>query len=448
VLLITSHDIGRHLGCYGVATVHTPALDRLAREGVCFDRAYCPSPFCSPSRAAIFTGRCPHSTGVNGLAHGGFGWDLNDDEVHLARYLADAGYRCEQFGTMHETHRPANRWGYAQHHVDPQGTASEIADIACRRIHDMARSSAVDGARAPWYFHIGFFEPHKPFDWGGATPDDSSGVTVPPWLVGSPAARQRFAAFQGAIRNLNEGVERVLAALDASGQAENTLVLFTADHGIPFPRAKGSLYEAGLEVALLVRWPARGWVGGRRPSELISHIDHTPTILDAVGIPRPARVEGRSYRALLDGEAFEANSQVFAELTFFNTPSYNPRRGVRCDRYRLILNATTDQPFREEPGLTPIAEALTPWSGALANGDAPLLELYDMIEDPLQLKNLAQSPAHAAVLSDLTARLWKWMNATADPLLCGVPTPPAQKRALAVLGDPPRRQREGEQGSR
>ncbi|MEX2386860.1 MAG: sulfatase-like hydrolase/transferase, partial [Phycisphaeraceae bacterium] len=260
ILLITSHDIGRHLGCYGVSTVHTPALDRLAEEGVRFDRAFCTAPFCSPSRASIFTGRCPHSTGVNGLAHGGFGWDMNDDEVHLAGYLAEAGYRCEQFGTMHETHSPATRWGYTAHHVDPQGTAAEIAEIAAQRIHTTA---AAGTAGDPWYFHLGFFEPHTPFDWGGATPDDSRGVTVPPWLIDNDAARQRFAAFQGAIRSLNTGIERVLVALEESGQADNTLVLFTADHGIPFPRAKGSLYEAAMEAALLVRWPARGWTGGK-----------------------------------------------------------------------------------------------------------------------------------------------------------------------------------------
>ena len=434
VLLITSHDVGRHLGCYGVSTVHTPALDGLAESGVRFDRCFCTAPFSSPSRASIFTGRCPHSTGVNGLTHGGFGWDMNDDEVHLAEHLARAGYRCEQFGTMHETHRPATRWGYAEHHVDPQGTAAEIADIATRRIHAMA-SAAQSAGGGPWYFHVGFFEPHTPFDWGGARPDDSRGVTVPPWLVDDPATRARFAAFQGAIRNLDAGVGRLLDALRESGQADRTLVLFAADHGIPFPRAKASLYDAGLETALLVRWPARGWAGGKTLQHLISHVDHTPTILDALGLARPDRLQGRSYRPLLDGEDFTPNEQVFGELTFFNDPSFAPRRTVRTSRFRLILNATTDVPFAEHRGVRPIPQIVEAWEQLVPHGAAPVIELYDLEADPLQLNNLCDDPAHRDVLADLKRRLRQWMHATDDPLLHGIPVPPPHARAMAALHD-------------
>lgn len=186
ILFITSHDLGRHLGCYGVSTVQTPALDDLACTGFRFGRAFSTAPLCSPSRASMFTGRCPHRTGVNGLTHGGFGWEMEADQVHLARYLADAGYHCEQIGTMHETHQPAERWGYAAHHVDPQGTATEIATAAERRIAAMS----TPGSR-PWYLHLGFYEPHTPFKWRGATHDCARGVTRSPWFgcsTGAPSA--------------------------------------------------------------------------------------------------------------------------------------------------------------------------------------------------------------------------------------------------------------------
>ncbi|MGF1632482.1 MAG: sulfatase [Phycisphaerae bacterium] len=436
VLLITSHDIGRHLGCYGVPTVHTPALDRLAAEGVRFQNAFCTSPFCSPSRASIFTGRYPHSTGVNGLTHGGFGWDMNDDERHLAHHLTAAGYQCEQFGTLHETHRPATDWGYAAHHIDPQGTARDIAEIACRRITECGPpgTSTTAGGSRPWYFHLGFFEPHTPFDWGGAVPDDSLGITIPPWLVDNAAARAKFAAFQGAIRNLDEGVHRVLETLRETGQAANTLVLFTADHGIPFSRAKGSLYDAGLEVALLLRLPGRGWSGGRVYNELISHVDHTPTILDLLGIDRPARVQGRSYRPLLDDEPFDRNAQIYGELTFFNAPFFSPRRSIRTERHLLIVNMTTDKPYYYADGILPIPEVTEPWDRLGPHGQSPPVELFDLANDPLQLRNLFDDPKHAQTAKDLKARLLDRMRQTDDPLLQGIPVPPCQRRALRLLG--------------
>jgi len=131
---MTCHDIGRNLGCYGVKTVSTPNLDRLAGEGIRFESLFCAAPTCSPSRAALFTGRWPHCTGLLGLTHGAFEWDMNEDQVHMARYLSEAGYATACVGVMHETHTH-ERWGYD--HLDlfegqHRPNCDALTDGACR----------------------------------------------------------------------------------------------------------------------------------------------------------------------------------------------------------------------------------------------------------------------------------------------------------------------------
>jgi len=133
VIVMICHDIGQHLGCYGVETVNTPSLDGLAEEGVRFSNNFCTSPSCSPSRAAIFTGRYPHSNGVMGLCHADFGWDLYTGENHLAGLLHGAGYRTGLLGHQHETRRP-HEMGYDD--VRMGGHCGEVAEKAIPWLED------------------------------------------------------------------------------------------------------------------------------------------------------------------------------------------------------------------------------------------------------------------------------------------------------------------------
>jgi N-sulfoglucosamine sulfohydrolase len=218
IIVVLPHDLGQHLNCYGVTTVHSPHLDGLAARGVRFTRSFCASPSCSPSRAAIFTGRYPHSNGVMGLCHSYFAWDLHPGERHLAGLLHDAGYHTALIGNHHETRR-VPEMGYD--HVNgswpfTHARATEIGDAVATHIRGRA------GEEQPFFIQAGFFQPHRPFDWRDAQPDSSRGVTVPPWLVDEPSAREEFAAYQGAIRCMDDGVGRILAALDASGQRDDS----------------------------------------------------------------------------------------------------------------------------------------------------------------------------------------------------------------------------------
>jgi arylsulfatase A-like enzyme len=158
VLVITCHDLGRHLGCYGVPTLRTPNLDRLAAEGVRFGQAYCAAPQCSPSRAALYTGRHPHSNGVLGLTHANFGFDLHPEERHLAQLLKEDGRATALVGADHEARHvdaasTAARLGFD--HLERPRRGDEIAAAAIARLEQFA------AAGTPFYLQVGFNEPHR-----------------------------------------------------------------------------------------------------------------------------------------------------------------------------------------------------------------------------------------------------------------------------------------------
>lgn len=442
ILLMTCHDLGRFLGCYGIPTVRTPHLDALAADGVRCAQAFCTAPQCSPSRASLFTGRYPHSNGVLGLTHADFAWDLHPDERHLGQVLQAAGYATALLGVHHESRQGppamvAARCGMDE--VVPGGRCEEIADRALARLARFA-----DDGR-PFYLQLGFHEPHRAPATSAAerdglymgflgdhlAPDDALGVTAPPYLRDDAGARAEVAEVQGAVRALDAAVGRLLAGLRDLGLEDNTLVLFTTDHGLALPRAKCSLYDPGLEVALLLRLPARGWRGGRTVDALISNVDIFPTLLELVGLPVDARVQGRSLLPLLDGDAaWSPRDAIYGEMTYHDY--YDPRRCVRTERHKLIVN------FSAAPAFMDPSQSWRPRSTTVAPADParayhPLLELYDLTADPHEWRNLADDPTQSDVRRELLTRLHDWMRDTGDPLLAGAVTSPLHRRAVAAL---------------
>ena len=449
ILLITCHDLGRFLGCYGVSTVRTPALDALAADGVRFERAFCTAPQCSPSRASLFTGRYPHSNGVLGLTHAQFAWDLHPDERHLGQTLRDAGYATALLGIHHESLRAepaavAARCGMDE--VVLGGRAEEVADRAVERLGRFA------GAGRPFYLQLGFHEPHREPTTGGAdreelymgflgdrlVPDDALGVTVPPYLRDEPRAREELAELQGAIHHVDDAIGRVLAGLRDLGLAEGTLVLVTTDHGLALPRAKCSLYDPGLETALILRLPARGWHGGRAIDALVSNVDLFPTLVEVAGLPVAPAVQGRSLLPLLDGAGdYRPRDAIFGEMTYHDY--YDPRRCIRTARHKLIVNFSAAPAFMDpSQSWRPRTATVVPPDPALAYH--PPVELYDLASDPLEWRNLADDEAHDVPRRELLAHLGGWMRETGDPLLAGAVTSPLHRRvvaALAGVGRPP-----------
>ncbi|MHA6481712.1 sulfatase family protein [Paenibacillus sp. strain BS8-2] len=434
LILITCHDLGRFLGCYGVTTVQTPNLDRLASEGVLFEQAYCTAPQCSPSRASLFTGRYPHNNGMMGLTNVGM-WDIHPEERHLAEMLQEAGYITGLAGIYHETLLdPAERFGFDEVCTSPRRGEA----IAAEAIH-MLEQFAVQ--ERPFFLEIGFFEPHRirnmeELDYMGFTggyiePDEERDITVPGYLENHAGSRKEMAELQGAVKYMDAQIGLLMEKLKAVGRDQDTVVLFTTDHGLALPRAKCSLYDSGLEVALLLRVPGGRWQGGQRIDNLVSNIDIVPTLLDLLELPVPGNVQGVSIAPLLDNDA-EATSRdcIFGEMTYHDY--YDPRRCIRTARYKLIINFS-GAPYFMNPSQSwrPRTDPVFPEKPALHYHE--FVELYDLEADAHELDNRAEDPVYADIKQQLSERLLRWMADTSDPLLQGAVTSPHHRLALSQL---------------
>ncbi|MBN1672334.1 MAG: sulfatase [Kiritimatiellae bacterium] len=418
IIVMTTHDTGRHFGCYGYETVHTPAIDGLARDGYRFTNYFACSSVCVPSRSTMMTGRYPQSHGQMCMPVSAvvdeplfpWDWQFNEGERHLSHILQAAGYYTALIGFQHEAFQ-AEQLGFDARLAEMipwsvRRGADEVAAAAAEFLKDSARRGV------PFYAQIGFFETHFPLDFGGIQPDSSQGVFVPPYIAENETAIARLAQFQGSVRKADGAVGVILEALKTSGLARDTIVVFTVDHGPQFPRAKYTLYDPGIAVALIVRWPGGGLEGGRTCPWLLSNVDFLPTLLELIGLPVPERVEGVSFAGAFSDPAPEPpREEVFG---FFHSQAI---RCIRTERHKLLRNFA----FRllmEVP-----ADMAEPGGRALSK-KVPAVQLFDLAADPNECHDVAPDPKYAAVRQDLDERLWRWLEQVNDPILNGpVPTP-------------------------
>jgi arylsulfatase A-like enzyme len=421
VVVITSHDIGRHLHCYGVGSVVSSNLDSLAARGVRFEKAFATAPQCSSSRASLATGLYPHNNGVMGLAHAGFDWELTPSAPHAASLLAGVGFETHLFGGQHVTLHP-ERLGFGHMHPTGHEHGNMTGKIIAAAVEELLQSD-LDDRRL--YLEINFEDTHRPYPSVGV--DASEEVEIPAYLPAGPEAEAEMTALQAAIGEMDVAAGRVLAALEKAGRAATALVVFTTDHGLAMPRAKCTLYDPGLEVALIVLWPDGGIVSGSVRTELISNIDVLPTLLEAAGAAVPAQIQGRSFLPLLRGVAYEPREVIYAEKTFHSY--YDPMRCVRTRRHKYIRNFETafavEVPGDVQQG--PIFRA----NVSRYSTDRPnAVELYDLEADPLEEHNLSGGSSVTAIEEELSAELWRWMRETEDPLLQGPVASPRYRLAM------------------
>ena len=415
ILYLHSHDTGRYIQPYGYA-VPTPNLQKLANEGLLFRQAFEAAPTCSPSRAALLTGQCPHKNGMLGLAHRGF--SLNDYNRHLLHWLRPHGYRSTLIGVQHIA-KQASAIGYDEV-VATGGT--HVAQVA-----PAARNFLKRAPKQPCFLDVGFFETHREFHKPGPTEDPR--FTEPPATVSdTPTTRQDMAAFHASARVLDEGVGVVLEALESAGLAQNTLVISTTDHGISFPGMKCNLTMHGTSVYMILRGPG-GFTGGKVSNAMVSHLDLYPTICELLNIEKPAWLEGKSLLPLVRGEAPEIHDELFAEVNYH--AAYEPKRAVRTQRSNYIRHFgdkhTPVLPNCDD-GLSKDLWLKTGWR----KQRVPRELLFDCVFDPNETRNLADDPAYATTLADMRSRLDAWMKRTSDPLLDG----PVSAPAGAVVNDP------------
>lgn len=409
ILMVISHDTGRHLGTYG-RKVETPELDKIAEEGIQFDNYFCSQPQCSPSRGSILTGKYGHNHGLMGLTH--LGHTMKSDVKTIPSEMKKAGYDTSLFGFFHESIDgvyEGEKLGY-DHVVKVPGNAAEkVTDQL--EIFLKERSKSAD--EKPFYASVGFEETHRPFD--DFEPDPIDSVEVPPYLPDTKKVREDIALFQGSVKELDRSVGRIKELLDDTGLAGNTVLIYTTDHGIAFPRAKGTLLDAGLETALLIRFPKGMMKEGSRQDELLCNIDLMPTLLEMAGGEVPEDIDGYSFLPLLEQQDYTERDHFFCELTWHDR--YHPMRGIRTKDYKYIRN------FEDGPKVYLPYDLYTSLSGeevregySVPNSKE---ELYDLKKDPLEQDNLAGDPDYQDMLLEFRERVAEWMDETEDPLLKG-----------------------------
>jgi arylsulfatase A-like enzyme len=408
IVYLHSHDTGRYVQPYG-HQIQTPNMQRLADQGLLFRQAFCAAPSCSGSRACLLTGQWAHVNGMTGLAHRG--WKLHDYGRHIVHPLREAGYWSALIGEQHVSEDPGVL-GY-----------DHVVEIGTTKVHSIAPAAQQlirSRPPQPFFLSIGFFETHREFFEPSSVRDALYGAP-PAHLPDTPETRADMASFKASARSLDQGVGAVLHALDEQGMADDTLIVLTTDHGLPFPGAKGTLSDRGLGTLLIMRGPG-GFLGGHVTDALVSQVDLYPTLCELAGAPAPDGLSGTSLLPLARREVAEVREELFAELTYH--AAYDPQRAIRTPRHKLIRHfGERLLPVLPNVDDSPSKELLL--AAGWGEQPRPRLELYDLLADPGEMRNLAGNEAFTELRAELDARLEAWMRETGDPLLDGpVPVPP------------------------
>jgi N-sulfoglucosamine sulfohydrolase len=405
ILVFVADDLGwRDLGVYGNHGIRTPNIDRLARSGLRVVHAFGTTPQCSPSRISTLTGEYSHATRTEDLHT-----PLPDGQGILPSYLEARGYFT---GMMAKTHLGPNgvkqfRW------YSPQ------LSVALPAFLDSA------GTR-PFFLWVGFHDPHRPYERGAiARPHSPARVTVPPYLADTPETRADLALYYDEISRMDAEIGRMLAELDRRKLRENTLVVFVSDNGAPFPREKGTLYDVGIRTPLIFSRPGVIRANTVYDRGLVSTVDLAPTLLEIAGAGTPDAMQGRSFLTLLTApDSFSGRDSVFSERNWHDCDEH--QRAIRTPRFKLIrTDAYTELPLciTADIGSSPSFQALRARvrTGRLTAAQRRLfevprarLELYDLVNDPWELRNVADDPRYAAEVRRLAGMLEDWIEQSDD----------------------------------
>jgi N-sulfoglucosamine sulfohydrolase len=426
ILLIVSEDNGPELGCYGDPYAQTHHLDRLARQGVLFERAYVPYSVCSPSRACFLTGLYPHQNGQIGLATHKYA--MYGELPNLFSILKGAGYRTGIMGKLHVNPESAFPFDFRHHRTsDTTFTGRNVFNVADKAAEFFNESDQ------PFVMSVNYSDAHFPLikEQHGLPRNPLTGddVKAMPWVgADSPRIREFAANYYNCLSRLDTGIGLLMKELDESGKADETLVIYIGDHGAQFSRGKTSVYEAGLKIPMIVRWPGHA-KPGHRPTGLVSSIDILPTVLEACDIEQPTRLPGKPLQGLLAGGNDDHHEYIVAVTNGSAPVIYGQQFSIRDDRWRLVIS-----PFEREnlsanayliqknahfhAGSSPEEIAAAPdyvRESYATYLNPPRYELYDLDSDPYEWKNLAEDRRHVGQLNRLKKAFAKWQDETDDP---------------------------------
>jgi N-sulfoglucosamine sulfohydrolase len=428
ILIILSDDhSAAHLGCNGNPDIKTPNLDAFSASGLRCERAYVTCPQCVPSRASIFTGRSPIS-----IAMTRFSAPLPRDVQTFPEVLRASGWFTGVAGrTYHldgakkppESRAVFEKYGMVtfKDRLDFVNKAGDNAK-SLAQFNDFLNSQP---RGSPFFLQLCSGDPHRPLTESGPERHDPAALTLPAHYPDTRLVREDLARYYDEVAHLDVFFGEVMAELERRGLAHNTLVIFMGDNGCSQLRGKGTLNEFGIRVPLLIRWPAK-IKPGSFSSELISGEDIAPTVLEAAGLVVPPEMTGKSFFALLRGDAHECRDYIFAERGAHgsNLPegsaSFDLGRVVVSPTHKLIYNVTWQLPyqpvdFHDAPFWAELQQSHrdgkldSRWVSLYFSPTRSMFELYDLQTDPAELNNLAGTPAVEAVEKKLKAALQEWM---------------------------------------
>ena len=426
------------LPLYGGENAFTPNLDRLAAQSLTFNRAYLSEAMCQPCRAELYSGQFPMR---NGCA-----WNHSSSRpttTSLPQHLQPLGYRVGLAGKVHVSPRKAF----------PFETVAGF-DKSCVRnptqAHNLnAVTEFIRRDDNPFCLVVALVEPHVPWVMGDPSQYPPEKIKLPPHIADTERTRQDFGKYLAEITYMDSQVGEILNALELTGKADDTVVIFTSEQGSQFPGCKWTNWDTGLHTALVVRWPAQV-EAGRRTEALVQYADVAPTLVDiAGGDPGEQTYDGTSFAKVIRGEIDSHREFVYGvHNNIPEGPAY-PIRTVTDGEYRYIRNLTPGEIYIEKHlmGTKGTGDLNNPYWGTWVwdawesertynlvkrYTNRPAEELYHTAEDRFEMNNLAESAEHSAIKNRLSTELDRWMKEQGDP---GIPQDTKRAHQAAKRGE-------------
>lgn len=423
VVWLVAEDLSPVIPSFGDSTIQTPNISRLAAEGVCYDNVYSPSPVCSPSRAALSTGMYPNHIGASHMRTGPwFASDMSDEFIKgfdkympegmsayealpptgvrmFSEYLREEGYYCTNNSKQDYQYRCSlTAW-----------------DETSNQAHWKNRK-----AGQPFFAIFNFNECHESQIWARAADslwvDENLAVPIPPYLPDTDIAKKDVRRMYSNVKLMDHRVGVLLQELEEQNLLDSTIIFWYTDHGGPLPRQKRLLYDSGLKVPMVIRFPNQQFAG-QRDDQMISFIDFGVTVLSLLGIQTP-KVDGKAF---LGKYKKAERPYIFAAADRFDE-SYDANRAVRDKRYKYIkyyqpekpmhlpINYRNQMPIMQELNRLLAEDKLTPAQALWFRKTKPKEELFDTEKDPHEINNLADDPNYGDKLKELRAKCETWVN--------------------------------------
>ena len=416
ILIIVADDCTfSDLPLYGGTNVETPEIDKLASEGMIFNKAYVTMPMCSPSRTELYTGLYPISSGVN--------WNhakTKKEVKSIVHYLEKEGYRTGIAGKVHVG--PQEVFPFEMVDGIERNSISETADFDLENLRNFITKNKSE----PFCMISALVVPHIPWTVGNPSYFNPDELELPEYLADTKDTRKEFANYLAEIKVLDDQVGSILKVLKEENVSENTIVIFTSEQGAQFPFSKWTNYEMGVHTGFIVRWPKKV-KGNTRTNALIQYVDVLPTLIEAVGGNIKKKFDGSSFLSILKGE--ENTHRKYAYFMHNNVPEGPPYpiRSITDGTYHYIRNLKPKNLYLEKHLMTrmPLNKFWSSWIFESTTNQKimnlvnrymkrPFEELYFPKSDPNEMKNLAEEISLKKIKKRLSNQLDFWMKQQGD----------------------------------